>query len=226
MPAKNQIDLIIKHLGQYVTEHKRAVIENVLSRRTRYLTIVLEDIYQSQNASAVFRTAECYGIQDIHLIENQIKYSLNKRVLKGANKWLNIIHHDEKSFNNTERCFYFLRKEGYQILATSPEAKLHIDEVDVSKKIALVMGNELHGLSDFARTNADKEVQIPMHGFTESLNLSVSAAVCVHELIPKIRGSQVRWTLTTEEKEQLRLSWYRKLVRNSDLIEKEFLKTN
>ncbi|MEQ8424621.1 MAG: RNA methyltransferase, partial [Cyclobacteriaceae bacterium] len=178
MGNKLDFNTVSNHLGQYVTDHKKAFIEEVLSQRTRHATLVLEDIYQSQNASAVFRTAECLGIQDIHLIENVGNYTVNKRVLKGADKWLSIFKYN-KEINNTMACFKELKSRGYKILATSPAAALTLEEIDVTSKIAIVLGNELHGLSDEARDQADFQVRIPMYGFTESLNLSVSAAICV-----------------------------------------------
>ncbi|HNP95838.1 MAG TPA: RNA methyltransferase [Cyclobacteriaceae bacterium] len=217
--------LIIDHLAQYVSDHKRRTIEEVLDKRTRHLTIVLEDIFQSQNASAVFRTAECFGVQDIHLIENMSKYALNKRVLRGANKWLTIKKHAQKEKDNSRACLESLKASGYKILATMPSANLTIQQVDVSNKIAVVMGNELHGLSDTAIALADYKVTIPMFGFTESLNLSVSAAICVHELINRMKASSVDWHLSEEMKKQLRLEWYRKLVRNAEMIERKFLES-
>ncbi|MGE0589902.1 MAG: TrmH family RNA methyltransferase [Cyclobacteriaceae bacterium] len=224
MPLPSDI-LIIDHLAQYVSDHKKSTIEDVLDKRTRHLTVVLEDTFQSQNASAVFRTAECFGIQDIHLIENLSKYALNKRVLRGANKWLTITKHAQKEKDNSRECLHSLKASGYKILATMPSAEITIQEVDVSHKIALVMGNELHGLSDTAIAMADYKVTIPMFGFTESLNLSVSAAICVHELTNKLKNSDVDWHLSVEEKKQLRLEWYRKLVRNADMIERKFLES-
>ena len=199
-------------------------MDEVLSHRTRHITLVLEDIYQSQNASAVFRTAECFGIQDIHLIENMHKYSLSRGVLKGANKWLSLIHHNSYP-NNTAMCFQHLKGNGYRIMATTPNAKYSINEIEVSEKIALILGNELHGLSDYAIKHADILVKIPMYGFTESLNLSVSAAIGVSELITKLRNSNVDYQLSQTEQKELKLLWYRKLVRNSAIIEKSFLKS-
>lgn len=193
--------------------------------RTRHLTLVLEDIYQSQNASAVFRTVECFGIQDVHLIENQNSYGVNRRVLKGADKWLTIKHHNQPNVNNTPLCFEQLKKDGYKILATTPTASLSIQDVDVTQKIAIVMGNELHGLSEEAQEAADMKVKIPMEGFTESLNLSVSAAICIYELMIKIRSSGVDWKLTAQEMEILRLSWYRKSIRKSEIIERKYLES-
>lgn len=217
---------ITDHFSQYITDHKKQFIEKVLSERTRHITLVLEDIYQSQNASAVVRTCECLGLQDIHIIEEDSKYSVNKRVLKGANKWIDLYRYKMKGFNNTEICFRKLRDQGYQILVTDPSPDgTSINEIAVDKKIAIVMGNELEGTSSYALEHADQKVFIPMHGFTESFNISVSAAICLNTLLTKLRESATCWQLTDEEKEILRLQWYRKVVRRSDLIEQEFLRT-
>ena len=217
---------ITDHFGQYITDHKKQFIEKVLSERTRHVTLVLEDIYQSQNASAVVRTCECLGLQDIHIIEEDSKYSVNKRVLKGANKWIDLYRYKMKGFNNTEICFRKLREQGYHILATDPSPDgISINEIPIDKKIAVVMGNELKGTSSFALDRADQKIFIPMHGFTESFNISVSAAICLNTLLTKIRESNISWQLSEEEKETLRLQWYRKVVRRSDLIEQEFLRS-
>jgi tRNA (guanosine-2'-O-)-methyltransferase len=217
---------ITDHFGKYITEHKKEFIENVLDGRTRHITLVLEDIYQSQNASAVVRTCECLGLQDIHIIEEDSKYSVNKRVLKGANKWIDLYRYKMKGFNNTEICFRKLREQGYKILVTDPSPDgMSLNEIPVDKKLAIVMGNELNGTSTYSIEHADQKIFIPMHGFTESFNISVSAAICLNTLLTKMRNSSASWQLSVEEKETLRLQWYRKVVRRSDLIEKEFLRS-
>ncbi|MBI1767444.1 MAG: RNA methyltransferase [Bacteroidetes bacterium] len=224
MLSKEQ--LLINHFSQYVTEHKKDFIEKVLKERTRHITLVLEDIYQSQNASAVLRTCECLGLQDVHIIEDDTKYSVNKRVLKGANKWIDLHRYKMKGFNNSEICFRKLRESGYRILVTDPSPDgVSINEIVLDQKIAVVMGNELHGTSEFAINSADQKIFIPMHGFTESFNISVSAAIILNTLLTKMRGSNAEWHLTDTEKESIRLQWLRKIVRRSDLIEQEFLKT-
>ncbi len=215
---------ISDHFSQFITDHKKVFIEKVLSQRTRHITLVLEDIYQSQNASAVVRTCECLGLQDIHIIEDESHYAVNKKVLKGANKWINLHRYKMKGSNNTEICFRQLRALGYLILVTDPSPDgMSITDIPIDKKLAVVMGSEVHGASDFALANADQKVFIPMHGFTESLNISVSAAICLSTLLSKLRKLNSSWQLTYQEKEVLRLQWYRKVVRRSDLIEKEFL---
>jgi tRNA (guanosine-2'-O-)-methyltransferase len=223
---KSKEERITDHFSQYITDHKRQFIEKVLLGRTRHVTLVLEDIYQSQNASAVVRTCECLGLQDIHIIEEDSKYSVNKRVLKGANKWIDLYRYKMKGFNNTEICFRKLRALDYQILVTDPSPDgISIMDIPVDKKIAIVMGNELKGTSSYALDHADQKIFIPMHGFTESFNISVSAAICLNTLLNKVRQSNTSWQLTEEEKNALRLQWYRKVVRRSDLIEQEFLRS-
>lgn len=200
-------------------------MENVMADRTRHITIVLEDIFQSQNASAVVRTCECMGLQDIHIIEDASEFSTNTKVLQGSDKWVNIIRYKQKNVNNAANCFQALRNAGYKIYATDPDPDgQSIDEIPLDQKVALVMGNELRGTSDQAIAQADAKVKIPMYGFTESLNISVSAAICLNTLVPKLRRSNIDWRLSEQEKEDIRLKWYRGCVRKPDLLEREFLR--
>jgi len=218
--------LFLQYLSQFVTEHRKQCIEKVLAQRTRYVTIVLENIYQSQNANAVIRTCECMGLQDVHIIENRAKYSTNRNVLKGSDKWMTLHRYRDKTDNQTEVCFEKLKQEGYQIIATDPhECNRSIHEVDLSKPLAIVMGNELHGLSSFALKHCDERVTIPMYGFTGSLNISVSAALCLQSIIERVRNANIPMALQDEEKDILRFNWYKKIVKRSSIVEHEFLRT-
>jgi len=226
MVEKDKNKLLSEYLSRFISDHKKEFVEKVLDQRTRHITMVLEDIYQSQNASAVIRTCECMGIQDVHIIENDSTYTVNRRVLKGSYKWVDLIRHKGKWRNNTEACYEQLRARGYKIAATDPSPEgVSIHDVSVKDKIAIVMGNELHGTSSFAIDHADMKVRIPMYGFTESLNISVSAAICLNTLVPLLRKDEVPWQLTEAEKEEIKLRWLRKMVRNAEILEKEFLKS-
>ena len=226
MVEKDKNKLLSEYLSRFISDHKKEFVEKVLDQRTRHITMVLEDIYQSQNASAVIRTCECMGIQDVHIIENDSTYTVNRRVLKGSYKWVDLIRHKGKWRNNTEACYEQLRARGYKIAATDPSPEgVSIHDVSVKDKIAIVMGNELHGTSSFAIDHADMKVRIPMYGFTESLNISVSAAICLNTLVPLLRKDETPWQLTEAEKEEIRLRWLRKMVRNAEILEKEFLKS-
>jgi tRNA (guanosine-2'-O-)-methyltransferase len=218
-------EALTSHLGQYLTEKRRVAIERVLDARTRYLTIVLEDIYQSHNASAVIRTCECMGLQDLHIIESRSKYGTNKKVLKGSNKWITMNRYREKTANNTEVCLDTLRSSGYRLLAMDPAPDgVSIEEVPLSEKIALVMGNELDGLSGTALERSEVKVRVPMAGFTESLNISVCAAISINILLTRLREAGIQMNLSDSEKDSIRLEWYRKCVRGSDIIEREFIR--
>lgn len=218
---------VFDHLSQFVSDHKKAFVEKVLNQRTRYVTVVLENIYQSQNASAAVRTCECMGLQDIHIVEDTARYHLNIRVLKGSYKWMNLHRYRTRQVNNTELCFSRLRNQGYSILVADPaEDGISIDDLDPSRgKMAVVFGNELHGASAYSLQHGDQKVRIPMFGFTESLNVSVSVAVCLNTLLGKLRQADTAIGLSDAEKDELRLSWYRKIVRRSDIVEREFLRT-
>lgn len=218
---------VFHHLSQFVSDHKKTFIERVLAERTRYLTVVLENIYQSQNASAAVRTAECMGLQDMHIVEDTAKYHLNIRVLKGSYKWMNLKRYHDKNVNNTAVCFGHLRSQGYRIFVADPSPDgISIDDLDVSAgKIALVFGNELRGASPYSLAQGDQKVRIPMFGFTESFNVSVSVAICLNTILGKLRRSDLPIGLSDPEKESIRLAWYRKIVRRSDVVEREFLRT-
>ena len=218
---------LIRFLSQFVSEHKLTLMEQVLSMRTRYLTVVLEDLYQSQNASAVVRTCECLGIQDIHVIEDTARYGTNKKVLKGSHYWVDIIKHRIKTGGSVSLEAEALRKRGYRVLVTSVDrGSKALHEIDVAEgPIALVMGNELKGTSAEVVAAADGLVHIPMHGFTESFNVSVSAAICLSSLRDRMMASDITWQLSDEEKNDLRLRWLRTMVNRSELLEREFLKT-
>ncbi len=223
MVTEEQQSRLTQHLAAYISEQRKAHIEQVLSCRTRKVTVALEDIYQPQNASAVVRTCECLGVQDIHIIENTTPYQLNKKVLKGSYKWINLIRYRIKNANNTLRCMQELRSQGYRIIATDPSGTIGIEELEVGpEKLALVFGNEDRGVSGTVRQHCDATVRIPMTGFTESLNLSVSVAICLFQVMTKL-WKQGNYMLSEEEKNTLRLNWYRKSVRNAHLLEKRFL---
>ncbi len=214
---------LIQYLSGFVTQRRLKLFDSVLDQRTRYMTIVLEDIFQPHNASAVLRSCECFGIQDIHIIENQNKWGISPDVALGSHKWLNIYQYNQ-NINNTPETFRLLKSKGYRLVATSPHKKnSNLEDFDVTQgKFALILGSELNGLSPEALDLADEFLKIPMHGFTESLNISVTAAICIHHLTSKLRSLHVAWQLSQSEKDLLKLEWLKNSIRKSDLIIKAF----
>jgi tRNA (guanosine-2'-O-)-methyltransferase len=214
---------LVEYLSGFVLESRLRVFNEVLGKRTRYLTVVLEDLYQAQNASAVLRTAECFGIQDVHIIENRNKFVIHRAISMGSNKWLNINKYNS-SVNNTLDAVSRLRDEGYRIVATSPDpGHPSLDNIDLSAgKLALFFGTELTGISKTLNDEAEEFVRIPMYGFTESFNISVSVALCLQALTTRLHNSDIPWQLSPDEHSELLLQWLRSSIRKVELIEKKF----
>ncbi len=217
--------LVIEFLNDFVTRSRLEKIQQVLTGRTRHVTIVLEDIYQPQNASAVLRSCECFGVQDVHIIENRNDYEINPEVVMGANKWLNLNRYSDGEFN-TKTCLSKLKQQGYQLVATSPhEHDFTPLNLPLEKPVALLFGTEREGLSVQAQEMADYFLRIPMAGFTESFNISVSAAVCLYELTNRLRKSDIPWHLTEDHYDELCLAWLKASIKSPELLVKRFLET-
>ncbi|MDA3952007.1 MAG: RNA methyltransferase [Bacteroidales bacterium] len=218
---------LINFLKQFATEGRNEVFDRILNNRTRYITVALEDIYQSQNASAVIRTSDCFGIQDVHIIENSNQYDVNPYVALGSSKWLNLKKYN-KAENNTLEAINSLRQSGYRIVATTPHANdVDLENFDLNKgKVALFFGTEQSGLSDIVIENSDEFLRIPMYGFTESFNISVSAAIILNELTNKLRNSEINWQLIDSEKEIINLDWLTTTIKSSSKLIEEFLSMN
>ena len=232
---------LINHLSGFVTESRLEGFRRILDLRTRYLTVLLEDIYQAQNASAVLRTCECVGIQDVHIVEESNEYEINPDVAVGSNLWLNVHHYNSGVPLDSE--FYMrkpgrkggvyinkavaaLKEQGYRIVATSPHKKGKTPETfDLEKgKAAFMFGTELEGLTESALELADEFIQIPMVGFTESYNISVSAAVIMYTLRKRLEQSSIQWKIGEEEQAHILLDWLRSSIKMGKQIENKFLR--
>jgi tRNA (guanosine-2'-O-)-methyltransferase len=222
----NQLNTnLITYLEGFVTEKRKNTFKNILLNRTRHFTVVLEDIFQQHNSSAVIRSCDVFGIQDIHIIENKYHSKVSRHVAKGSQKWLNLNNYKEDK-NNTKDCLTRLKNEGYQIIATSPHnntCTLH--DLDISKKSAFIFGVEKSGVSEEVLINSDEILTIPMVGFTESLNISVAAAIILENLTNKLRNSNYPWRLSEKEQEIIYANWLEKSIKNVDEIKNRFFKT-
>lgn len=205
-------------LSEHLTERKRELFDKVVSNRTRHLALVMEDVYQTHNSSAIVRSMESWGIQDIYSIENRNSFFLHRRIARGSYDWLTLHQYNEAE-NNTEACIRDLKDRGYKIVATAlHENAKPLDELDITQKTAIVMGTELTGVSDKMKALADENVVIPMYGFTESLNVSVASAVIMQTLIEKLRASDIPWQLSEEEKLALKIEWAKRTIQWSQHI--------
>lgn len=216
---------LIEYLDDFIMPRRKELIEKILAERTRHLTIVLEDVWHSPNASAAIRSCECFGIQDMYVIENNARFKANTKVVQGSAKWINLQRFNQAKKNNTKTCFNHLRQNGYAIAATTLRKGKHtpLHEIPLDQKLAVCFGCEESGLSDFAHEQADYFVQLPMHGFTESFNISVSVALVLQILCQRLRESNASINLTKEEKAEIRIKWFQNSIRNCDLLIKRYL---
>ena len=209
------MDLQLFHyLQTYLTDRRKRLFKEVLDQRTRHFTVVTEDVYQLHNTSAVMRSCDVFGIQDLHVIEERLGKRVDKEIAMGAQKWVDIHRHP-----SAMECIKDLRDKGYQIVATTPHGEAQfLSEFDVSRKSAFFFGTEKKGLSDTVMKEADVRVKVPMYGFTESLNISVSAAIILQQLVDRIRREGVQWQLNSEDKQALEMQWTQKTIKNSEQI--------
>ncbi|TXD47807.1 MULTISPECIES: TrmH family RNA methyltransferase [unclassified Polaribacter] len=210
---------LLQYFETYLTQKRKDTFRKVLAQRTKHFTVVLEDIYQPHNASAVVRTCDIFGVQDLHVIENKYVNRVSKYVAKGSQKWITSSRYNADG-DNTETCLSSLKKKGYQIIATTPHTdSCLLQDFDINKKTAFILGAEAEGISETVKSQADGFLKIPMVGFTESLNISVAAAIILQEVTTKLRNSTIDWQLSTEEKETLYFDWVKKTIKNVDKIQ-------
>ncbi len=215
MESKSTIDTeLLGYLEGLITPGRKERFLKVLSMRTRFLTVALEDVYQMHNASAVIRSCDAFGIQEAHLIEGRFGRRLDKNIAMGAQQWVDIHRHQ-----TSKACMEALRARGYRIIATVPRADAQtLSDFNVKTPAALFFGTEKEGLSSEVLAEADGAVYIPMFGFTKSLNVSVAAAILLQDLRGRLDTSGVHWGLSEQDILKKRMDWTCKTIHSADEI--------
>lgn len=209
----------LNYLENIISENRKERFLEVLENRTKHLTIVCEDLFQLHNTSAVMRSCEVFGIQELHVIEQKFGKTIDKEIALGAEKWVDI-----HRYNTNINCVETLRNQGYQIVATTPHVEAYdLENFDVTKPSAIFFGTERNGLSEDIMKEADTFLKIPMVGFTESLNISVSAAIIIQQLTNKLRRSDVDWKLTEQQILEKKIDWCRKSIKDIDFITQRYI---
>jgi tRNA (guanosine-2'-O-)-methyltransferase len=213
------VDLkLLAHLESFLTAKRKNRFDEVLSNRTKHITVAIEDVYQLHNTSAVMRSCEVFGIQELHIIEERNTKKIDREIALGAQKWV-----DVKRFTSVADCIGNLRERGYQIVASTPHSyNYKLEDFDVAKKACIFFGCETEGLSEEVLDQADTFINIPMVGFTESLNVSVSAAIVLQHLTSRLRQTNVNWKLTDEDKNLKKMEWIKKTIHSYDEIVARF----
>lgn len=217
------IDLdYLAFLENILTDNRKERFLDVLANRTKHFTVAVEDVFQMHNTSAVMRSCEVFGIQELNIIEQRFGKRIDKEIALGAQKWVDI-----NRFDTVEGCMTSLRNQGYQIIATTPhENDCLIQDFDITKPSALFFGTEKDGLSPEIMEQADGFLKIPMVGFTESLNISVSAAIIIQNLTNRLRNSDIKWQLSDEEILEKRLLWAKNSIKDIKRIEARYYEDN
>lgn len=213
---------LLDYLQSFLTERRRNLFQKVLAERTYHLTVAVEDVYQLHNTSAVIRSCESFGIQDLHVIEEQNSKRIDREIAMGAQKWVDVHRH-----TSTASCIHKLKTQGYRIIASTPHNGAQtLDDFNITQKAAIFFGRETEGLSQEVLKNAHETLYIPMVGFTESLNISVSAAIILQTLSRKLKNSSIPWQLTPKEVYTKKLDWTRKMIKDVARIEARYRETH
>ena len=217
-----QNDFVLSEFYKIITPNKVSMFERIAPQRSRHLVVGIENIQQDHNASAIMRSMDCLGFQELHLIEKNNSYQFQRDIALGAARWLDVAQHQE----GPEPVFDAiaqLKNKGYRIVATSPHHKAVTPQtIDISQPIALFFGAEKHGISEELLQNADELLHIPMHGFTESFNLSVSAAMVLSALRTRLEASEVNWLLPKAAQTMLKIEWCERILNGGPQLAQKF----
>lgn len=209
----------LSYLEGFITKNRRDSFLRILAQRSRHFVVAIEDVYQLHNTSAVLRTCEVFGVQELHVVEEKYGKKIDKEIALGAQKWV-----DVDRYNTTTECINNLKNRGYKIIATSPHAEAaDLDDFDITERAAIFFGTEKKGLTQEVLDQADGFIKIPMLGFTESLNISSSAAIIIQNISQRLRKSNIKWQLTEEELLEKRIDWTRKSIKDIDFITQRYL---
>ncbi len=205
---------LVEYLESFLTPRRLGLYEKILNKRTNHFTVAIEDVYQLHNTSAVIRSCDVFGVQNVHVIEEVNIKRIDREIAMGAQKWV-----DVNRYPTTKDCLTTLKSKGYQIVATTPhDNSMVLQEFDVMKPSAFFFGREQQGLSDTVLESADCILHIPMVGFTESLNISVSAAIILQHVTSQLRKTNIQWELSEVEKLYKRMEWAKKAIKSHEQI--------
>ena len=209
------------YMESFLTDERREVLRRTLSSRTRYMTILTENTFHPQNASALVRHCEAFGVQELHTVETRCKFSPNVNIVRGTDKWVDITRHD-----STADAIAALKGAGYRLVATTPHRESCTPETfDVERgPFCLVFGTEHAGVTDEIIEAADEYLRIPMCGMVESLNVSASAAILIYMLSQRMRLSpSIDWHLKEADEREMLFRWVMSSVRDAErILERQF----
>lgn len=212
---KEWYDQRIAYLEEFMLPERAATMRRVVADRTRYMCVCAENTFHPQNASALVRHCEAFGVQELHAIEFLCGFQANTHIVRGTDKWVDIFRHE-----NTPDTIAQLKERGYRIVAATPHSDdCTPDSFDVTRgPFCLVFGTEKQGISPEVMAAADDFIKIPMYGFVESLNVSACAAILIQGLKERLHRGSVDWRLSPEEQSELLYRWMRESIKDDEGI--------
>ena len=163
---------VIRKLEPLVLERRSERIRSVIDKRLASVTVVFDSPYDPHNGAAMIRSCEAFGVQSLHVIERTAKFLVARSVTRGAEKWVDVHRHE-----TPETVFARLAKSGHTLVSAHPEGELVPADLAAIPNVAIVMGNERDGIGEDLIAASQARVRVPMRGFIESLNVSVTAAI-------------------------------------------------
>ena len=202
-------------LSGFMLPARYDVLRRTVAMRTRYMTILAENTFHPQNAAALIRHCEAFGLQQMHTVETFCRFNPSAAIVRGTDRWVDIRRH-----GSTAEALAALRAEGYRIVATTPHREDTTPEsFDVGRgRFALVFGTEHAGISEEVLASADEFLRIPMCGMVESLNVSASAAILIYMLSERMRRQVEGWNMTAAEQAATLYGWMGRSVKDSEKI--------
>lgn len=202
-------------LSGFMLPARYDVLRRTVAMRTRYMTILAENTFHPQNAAALIRHCEAFGLQQMHTVETFCRFNPSAAIVRGTDRWVDIRRH-----GSTAGALAALRAEGYRIVATTPHREDTTPEsFDVGRgRFALVFGTEHAGISEEVLASADEFLRIPMCGMVESLNVSASAAILIYMLSERMRRQVEGWNMTAAEQAATLYGWMCRSVKDSEEI--------
>ena len=202
-------------LSGFMLPARYDVLRRTVAMRTRYMTILAENTFHPQNAAALIRHCEAFGLQQMHTVETYCRFNPSAAIVRGTDRWVDIRRH-----GSTAEALAALRAEGYRIVATTPHREDTTPEsFDVGRgRFALVFGTAHAGISEEVLASADEFLRIPMCGMVESLNVSASAAILIYMLSERMRRQVEGWNMTAAEQAATLYGWMCRSVKDSEEI--------
>ena len=215
---------LFEFLSDRLTPHKRQLFEDKVQKRTNHIAVCTENLRENHNASALLRTADGFGVNRVFALEAQHPFDIQPPISKRAEKWLSITQYDDGE-DRQEKMIADIKAKGYELWAAMPaQDAVSLYDMPLEKPVCLVFGNEVHGITPELEKACDGRFTIPMKGYVESFNVSVSLGICLGVLDYRLKNQE--HNLSESEQLQLKIKWAMETLPGGASIVEHYLSEN